>query len=251
MRNELAKARVRFAHAGDKGTAAEDSFRAVVREYLPRRLAVGHGEVIDTNDSRSGQTDVVIVNEDHPFTFTEDLPGLFFVEGVVGAGEVKSVLTTSHLNATIAGSRKFKSLKSNPGEGAQVEVFQGDFRYVNNPPFFLFAYESDLSMATIHSRLAQEKDSDTGEVLTDLVDAVFILGKGWIVNFGSRAGRFQFRTPEGETLLGWQRKESGSSLQPLMEWLSSVQPSIKRRLPILPMYTMGNRMVSGTKDNAT
>lgn len=249
MRNELAKARARFAHAGDKGTAAEHSFRSVIRKYLPRRLAVGHGEVIDTHDNRSGQTDVVIVNEDHPFTFTEDLPGLFFAEGVVGAGEVKSVLTTHHLNSTITNSRKFKALKPNPGKGATVRLaHETDFRYINSPPFFLFAYESDLSLATIHGRLAQEKDAETGEPLTDLVDAVFVLGKGWLINFGSGKESFHFRTPGGEPLSGWQRKDSGKALQPLMEWLSFVNPRVERRLPILTMYTMLDRMVDGHKE---
>jgi len=37
-----------FTCAGDKGVKIEDIFRKFLREYLPRRLEVGVGEVVDT-----------------------------------------------------------------------------------------------------------------------------------------------------------------------------------------------------------
>src|SRR5438034_11850042 len=94
LKAKLAEARASFAHGGDRGHDLERAVRCVVRDFLPRRLDVGQGEVIDSLGSRSGQTDLVIANEDHPFTFASDSPGIFFVEGVAAAGEIKTVLTT-------------------------------------------------------------------------------------------------------------------------------------------------------------
>jgi hypothetical protein len=93
MRAKLAEVRASLSHAGSKGSQVEEIWRAFLREYLPRRLDVGYGEIIDSHDNRSSQTDIVIVNEDHPFTFTRDQPGLFFIEGVSAVGEVKTRLT--------------------------------------------------------------------------------------------------------------------------------------------------------------
>src|SRR4051812_27988330 len=108
MTAKLAEGRPKFQHSTLKGGAVENADRDFLRSFVPRRLAIGTGEVIDHNGNRSAQTDVVVANEDHPFTFTGDDPGLFFIEGVSAAGEVKSVLTTQHMASTIEASRRFK-----------------------------------------------------------------------------------------------------------------------------------------------
>jgi len=83
MRERLKELRITFTQRGDKGVSVEAIFKKFLREYLPRRLEVGSGEVIDSKENRSRQTDIVIVNEDHPFTFTQDLLGLFLLKGFV------------------------------------------------------------------------------------------------------------------------------------------------------------------------
>lgn len=53
MTSRLAEARAKFEHRGDRGTAgAEVPFRELLADYLPRGLAVGQGEIIDTSDRR-------------------------------------------------------------------------------------------------------------------------------------------------------------------------------------------------------
>lgn len=106
MRAKLAEIRATLRHAGGKGQQVEEEIRSFLREYLPRRLEVGHGEIIDTSGARSSETDVIIVTDDHPFTFARDLPGLFFVEGVCGVGEVKAVLGPDELADTLMRRRR-------------------------------------------------------------------------------------------------------------------------------------------------
>jgi hypothetical protein len=236
MREDLAKARARFSQSGDKGTAIEDAFHQFLREYLPRRLEVGHGEVIDSFGNRSAQTDIVIANEDHPFTFNEAAPGLFLIEGVVGAGEVKAALTSDNLQASIRNSRVFRTLKLMTGKGTFVTANPSDLgRYYVSPPWFLFAYESQLGLSAICERLAQASNSGAAPI-TDLLDAVFVLGRGWVINFGDGNGALQFRNPEGATLTGWIWQNDECPLFQLMAWLSSVMPRMFRFEPILPRY---------------
>ena len=127
MRARLREIRATFDHAGDKGTSTEDSFRTFLRQYLPRRLAVGHGEVVDRQGRRSRQTDVVIATEDHPFTFTEVLPGLFFIEGVCGVGEIKTNLTATELEKALESSSQFKRMEAELGS-----AYRGSTLYLRN-----------------------------------------------------------------------------------------------------------------------
>ncbi len=75
-------------------------------------------------------------------------------------------------------------------------------RFYEHPPFFLFCYESQLSLDKIKQNIeafVAEKSIDNLQVL----DAVFVLGKGWIINLGDGQGAFQFRTPDGKTSTNW------------------------------------------------
>ena len=153
MLAKLDEIRATFAHAGDKGASAEDSFRKFLREYLPRRLAVGHGEIVDREGRRSRQTDVVIVTEDHPFTFTWDLPGLFFIEGVCAAGEVKTNLSAGELEKALENSCQFRRMEAEL-DSAIVNSNRSDGeRFCRRPPWFLVAFESQLTLPTILQKI--------------------------------------------------------------------------------------------------
>jgi hypothetical protein len=116
MRESLAETRETFTHSGNKGTTVEDALSKVVREYLPRRLDITNGEIIDSCGNRSGQADLIIVNEDHPFTISSTRgPSLCFIEGVSAVGEIKSVLTSTELRNVLRNSVKYKKLRLTTG----------------------------------------------------------------------------------------------------------------------------------------
>ena len=237
MREKLGALRARFAHPGNKGAIAEETFREFLREYLPRRLAVGHGEVIDSQGGRSGQVDIVVATDDHPFTFSDDAPGLFLIEGTVGVGEVKSLLTGEELTRTIHASKKVRELKPEIGVGTMAHSNPADLRrFYSSPPYFLFAYESRLSLSTIRERLQEEGRQLSSPIA--MIDAVYVLGRGWVVNFGDGDGAFQFRTPAGESVRGWVEHETESVLLDFMTWLSIVMPRTIRFEPMLVRYTL-------------
>lgn len=241
MTARLEELRITFTHPGDKGVSIEDIFRKFLCEYLPRKLTVGSGEVIDSRGNRSKQTDIVIVNEDHPFTFTQDLPGLFFIEGVCASGEVKALLTSTELEKAINNSFNFKQLGTVAGKGTLVSANDSDLkRFYIYPPYFLIAFESQLKLSSILDRI---KDFMTSKGLkinetNKVLDAIYIINKGWIVNFGDGVGSCQFRTPDGKSIDGWVWIESKTVLFDFLGWLSIVMPRMVRFEPILPLYLL-------------
>ena len=107
----LKRARALFEHAGNKGSYIEDAVRDVLRQFLPRELGVGHGEVIDVNHHRSSQLDVVVATKEHPNWYRDGAePSWFLIEGVAAVAEVKSVLTLANLRDTLAKAVEFRKL---------------------------------------------------------------------------------------------------------------------------------------------
>lgn len=237
MRGKLLEIRATLDHAGAKGQRVEEEvFRVFLREYLPRRLEVGHGEVIDTLSGRSSQTDIVIVTEDHPFTFTRDLPGLFFVEGVCAAAEAKTTLDRDEIHDAVQKARRFNSLKPQRATGT---LFSGNTadrdRFYTSPPYFVVATESKISLETLVAELKSGgRYGEAGYVAG--LDAVFVLDRGWAIDFGNGEGALQFRTVDGASVPGWVSQPSDSPMFDLLGWLSSVILRTIRFQPILPQY---------------
>jgi hypothetical protein len=96
LRAKLVAARARLQHHGNRGDAAEVAVRDLLSDHLS--IDVGQGEIIDTNGTRSRQIDVIVATDDHPFRVPASIPGLYIVEGVYAAGEIKTVLTTTELD---------------------------------------------------------------------------------------------------------------------------------------------------------
>jgi hypothetical protein len=150
MAERLAEARTKFEHSGDRGSAgAEVPFRSFLAEFLPRDQSLGQGEIVDTAGNRSGQTDVVVAAADHPFLFTADSPGLFLIEGVSAAGEIKTVLTSSELGKALENAARFKQLRPAHVQGSMIHANQSDIaRFYDGRPYFLVAFESQLTTDT-------------------------------------------------------------------------------------------------------
>ena len=236
MQSQLDEARATFEQSGDKGASAEEAFRGLLRTYLPRSMGVGQGEVVDTHGNRSAQTDVVIATDDHPFTYTETQPGLFFIEGVVGAGEVKSILTSDGLEEAITKAKMFKQLRMAHMKGTMIHTNPSDLaRFYECPPYFLFAYKSQLTLESVLARLAAAQQA-LGLTTGSFLDAAFLMSRGSAVDVGDGRGTLAARTPEGEEITGWMRQSDEHVLFDLLGWLSGTLPRFVRFQPILSLY---------------
>lgn len=240
MKGKLTEIRTTFDQAGDKGISLEKTFREFLREDLPRRLEIGTGEIIDTKQHRSNQTDIVIVNEDHPLTFSRDLPGLFFIEGICAVGEVKTTLTSDELDKTLEDSLIFRQLDLLPGLGTFIYTNPSDQqRFYKSPPFFLMAFDSQLKLLSISENIQAflKTKGFEGNDINTVLDAVFIINQGSVINFGDGQGAFRMAVGDkGTTAKGWTVRISDTVLFDLVGWLSSVMPKMERHEPILPYY---------------
>lgn len=179
---------------------------------------------------------MVIVDPDHPFTFTPAEPGLFFVDGIAAAGEVKSVLTSGDLERTLENSLGFKKLTPQHYKGTMIHANESDIpRFYDRRPYFLMALESQLTTETIATKIHEFREAHgDGPIL----DAVFALGRGWVIDFGDGQGAFQFRTGEGrgESIAGWVWQDVDEVLFDFFVWLSMVMPRFVRFQAVLTKY---------------
>lgn len=237
MTLSLAETRTTFNNSTNKGSALEDVFRKFLREYLPRTKSIGHGEIIDSFGRRGPQVDVAITYDHHPFTFSESSPGIMLIEGVAAIGEVKTSLNTDELERTIAHSKKVKSLQRRFSKDTEFVVPAAfDQRFMFVPPYFLFAYESSISLEKICEVLSRESHThDAPTSGTKFVDGVFVLNRGFVIDCYPGAGLTAHRA-DGTPITGWTRFEH-DSLRPLLEWLYCTMYDIEYARPYLWDYT--------------
>jgi hypothetical protein len=233
---KLEEIRKTFDHKGLKGGLAETELRAFLSTYLPKRLSVGTGEVIDRTFNTSKQMDVVIANEDHPFTFQGNDPALFFIEGVCAVGEVKSILTTEQLMDGLEKATHYKKLKMIPPKGAITMANESDGRrYYTTPPFFIFAYESQITLDLI-AQTAYNYDAAAYSPGFS-ADGIFVLGKGIVIDLGDGKGTMQMKD-NGVSQTGWKGMKSETVLYDLLLWLTIVMPRMVGGSNILTPYLM-------------
>jgi len=130
-------------HGDIKGLAREGFVREFLQRNLPSTVEYKTGEMIDHDDRRSGQLDVVLQMPTSPRLHLFGDLQLTLVDGAVGAIEVKSNLTTaswgaaSHLRSALEASARVKALRRfSPIRGRMV----GHEIQHHQTPFFVFAY---------------------------------------------------------------------------------------------------------------
>ncbi len=227
LRRALANARLVFDHATVKGSAVESVLRVLLRTITNPRRGVGTGQLRDSYDKLSGQMDVVIGHEFHPRTTIGDQT-TYLIEGVAMVGEIKSVLTSEHLSSTLANGQRLRELRVELPDRTVVQASPSDVeRFAEQPPFFLFAMESQLAMATLLERVRAAPSRS--------VDAVFVLDRGYLIDFGDGRGCFQFlRRGDRRSLPGWQGKDDKTEvLEAFIDW--AIAMTMPVRVPINPV----------------
>lgn len=95
----LAKAASGFTHQGLKGEAREILIAQLFRPLLPSDIGVGTGQILCSYSGRlSSQVDIILYDQSIlPPVLIDDRVGIFPIESVLYAIEVKSVLTAGEL----------------------------------------------------------------------------------------------------------------------------------------------------------
>ena len=88
-------------HGDIKGYGREALVRELLGTHLPDQIEYLTGEIIDAFEGRSGQIDIILHSKTQPKVPLLANIHLAFAEAVVAVIEVKSTLTTQHLDAAL------------------------------------------------------------------------------------------------------------------------------------------------------
>ncbi|WP_349775158.1 DUF6602 domain-containing protein [Curtobacterium sp. MCSS17_007] len=230
LKLSLSRARAHFNHSGMKGDAVEEAARDFLMTHLPRRFGVGRGEVIDRKGNRTSQLDILILNEDQPFNYPTDQPGVYLAEGVSAIGEVKSALTRTELADIVKKGAQVRALRVVPQKGEIMYSNPSDGpRYIDSFPYFAVATETTMSRDSILEALndlAPVPDYEPEDASPGLapLDALFVLGTGAFLNLGNGKGEISMEESDGSRVKGWEAVADDKALVWMFGWLDIVMP---------------------------
>ena len=178
-------------HTLHRGTPREAFISEFLTDHLSGKLAVGTGEIIDSNSAprqSRNQFDIIIYNNEYPKLNLGGGINAFLSESVVATIEVKSLLTESELETSVISASKAKALSRN----IQYVMTSG---YV--PPgilSYVVAYDGPASINTVASwvnRIDNRNSLNSSPlpntiharqgILSQGIEGVFVLGKGSII----------------------------------------------------------------------
>ena len=117
--NELPK---EISHALTAGEAREYALRRLLKDYLPQRIEIDNGFIIDTSGRQSRQIDIVIYDRTVATIFNVEGAKYFPCETVIAVGQVKSDIDSREdLRNALDNIESVKQLdRSNKGENELI-----------------------------------------------------------------------------------------------------------------------------------
>lgn len=158
----------------DIGQAREIFIDRFLREHLPPKALIGKGEIVDSQNSRSGQVDVIVYRDDLPKLRVADRD-VFLCEGVYCTVEVKSSLDKERLFEAMDGVRKVKALERLGASGMFVGVVPS--KKIRS---YIFAYSS-IGMNALRNHIGKYIKERGIKFSDDGFDMLCVLRKGVIV----------------------------------------------------------------------
>jgi len=193
MRADFESARATLTHPVLKGTAFEGTVKEFFRQYLPDRLGVATGQLVDSTGSLSKQLDVVIFDKSKsPILYENNGVQVIPVECAYAVIEVKARLDASELPSIHANMLSVKNLKKTAyygGESAIIETTNVYGQAWNHWPtnYFVFGFESpnprtmQVPMIEYHNASLQQPHMR--------IDLMCILDRGVFLNL-TQDGKF-------------------------------------------------------------
>jgi len=135
-------------HNLEKGLGNEESLRQLLSSFLPRRIAVAKGKIVNSAGVMSKHIDVIVYDAlNCPTLFTdENRNQILPIEGVFGVIEVKTTLTSSTL------SDAFDNLLSVYNLQTRQNCSTNELVTYCPPELKIFAFSSERSLEAISSQ---------------------------------------------------------------------------------------------------
>lgn len=193
-----------------KGTANEQTLADFLRENTGVPRVALRSSIIDGDGRRSDEVDVTVVNENQPL-WTGDDGQLLIAEGVDAVYQVKARLTSDELRRAIKNGQSVKDLFRPLGDGSIATATEIDgTRFIDHIPFFIFAYESALSLGSALKILGSDLAGSRWEAQPD---GVFVLNSWSAVNVADNQGALKIGPLD---VVGFHGVNSGSSLATML-----------------------------------
>lgn len=156
-------------HPGEYGMYRESICKELIRYFIPARLQIGQGFIINTNDDVSTQCDLVLYDKfQTPLIENEEKQRFYTVETVSAVGEVKSVLSKSGLKDAInklAKVKKLRELIKNPvfikrDKSAKICSYNPVLEKYDNLFTFLICEKFDFKIDSLVDEINELYDKD-------------------------------------------------------------------------------------------
>jgi hypothetical protein len=140
-----AQAAASIDHPGLKGELCEIVMRDLLRPLLPADIALGTGLIIAANNDQSREQDVVLIDRSivPPVVF-EGATGIYPIESVLFAIEVKKKLDAGEMDKSIKNAIRLSQLRLLPGKHDDNDVPIDTYRWP--PVSAILAFGSDLTL---------------------------------------------------------------------------------------------------------
>jgi len=190
-----------FRNATSKGGERETPVKKFFEDHLPNTYRIVKGEVVDLNENRSPQLDIMIYDGLRNFPFFSGESYILPAEALLVSIEVKSSLKRKELIKSLKAANKLKSIKPykeklsprrTGGKAADKK-----YRYFH----CVFAYNSDLSIKQgIQGEFHRLVDvSKSLNLPLSLLDRLYITNRG-LINPDAKIGRKE-NSGKGEGLM--------------------------------------------------
>lgn len=174
-------------HAVSIGTAREVLIQDFLQKILPENIHLCSGQIFNTNDTFSGQIDIVLSPKSHPKLQISENIALFPLESSIGAIEVKSNLTTAELSKCLKICKELSDLTIENNDNAKSE------KHNYGTSYSIFAYDGckyNTILKTIDDFVAKNQCKYHSN---DLPDIVLVLKRGFMLkkyNFRNHPSSF-------------------------------------------------------------
>lgn len=177
------KFRELISHPLEKGRILEHIAVNFLRRFLPTRYSLGYGFVVNAEGKKSRQIDIVIYDAiDNVPIFLSDAIGIFPVECVFAAIEVKTKLDKKELRSTLSSVKQLRSLKGSKeymvlthqsGKTNQFEKVSISLA----PRTYIFCYDTNFkSLTALRDAILEEYKGGMTHI-----HGVYVIKKNWFI----------------------------------------------------------------------
>lgn len=185
---QIAQIPANTGHTLHRGTPREAFIKEFLEGHLSANVAIGTGEIIDSNSQPRGQRnqyDIVIYKTNYPkLNFGGGISG-FLIESVVATIEIKSLLNQSAIDQSVQAAHNAKSLVPNVNKSFSSGWIPP--KVLN----YVVSYDGPAQMNTVHNWIINShkklnipmptfNQQNRTQVSGTALDGVILLNKGFI-----------------------------------------------------------------------